>query len=66
MGIEEAKAMIKDLSVEERRRVALYILELEKENVQKTIGPQISEDLKAFSRVVQESIEKLKKAVGKM
>ena len=65
MEMEEVKAAIKKFSVEERRKVALYILELEKEHVQKTIGPQIAEDMEAFSKVVQESIEKLKKFVRK-
>lgn len=65
MGIEEVKSAIKDLSVNERRKVALYILELEKEHVQKTIGPQIAEDVEDVSRVFQEAIEKLKKFVSK-
>lgn len=65
MGIEEVKSTIKDLSVNERRKVALYILELEKEHVQKTIGPQIAEDVEDVSRVFQEAIEKLKKFVSK-
>ena len=65
MGIEEVKSTIKDLSVNERRKVALYILELEKEYVQKTIGPQIAEDVEDVSRVFQEAIEKLKKFVNK-
>ena len=65
MGIEDIKTAIKDLSVEDRRKVALYILELEKEHVQKTIGPKIAEDLDAFSKIVQDSVEKLKNAVNK-
>ena len=65
MGIEEVKTAVKDLSVNERRKVALYILELEKEYVQKTIGPQIAEDVEDVSRVFQEAIEKLKKFVNK-
>jgi VIT1/CCC1 family predicted Fe2+/Mn2+ transporter len=65
MGMEEVKAAIKDLSVEERRKVALYIFELEKDQLQKRIGPQITEDLEGFSRVVQETVEKLRKLVNK-
>jgi len=65
MGMEEVKAAIKDLSVEERRKVALYIFELEKDQLQKRIGPQITEDLEGFSRVVQEPVEKLRKLVNK-
>jgi len=65
MGLEEIKTAIKSLSVEDRRKVAVYILELERDHVQTTIGPQIAKDLEAFSRVVQESVEKLKKIVNK-
>jgi len=65
MGMEEVKAAIKDLSVEERRKVALYIFELEKDQLQRRIGPQITEDLEGFSRVVQETVEKLRKLVNK-
>jgi hypothetical protein len=64
MTLEEVKSAISNLSVEERRKAALYILELEKEHVQKTIGPHIAEDLDVFSKVVQESVEKLKKLVS--
>ena len=65
MGIEEVKAGIKELSVQDRRRVALYILELEKDHVSKTIGPQIAEDLNDVSKVVQDTVEKLKKLANK-
>lgn len=65
MTVDEIKAAIKNLTTQERRNVALHILELEKEHVQKTIGPQLAEDAEAVSRVVQEAIEKLKKFVSK-
>jgi hypothetical protein len=65
MGLEEIKAAIKALSVEDRRKIAIYILELERDHVQKTIGPAIAEDLEAFSKVVHESFEKIKKIVNK-
>ena len=65
MGIDEIKTAIKNLSVEERRKVAFYILELEKDHVKKNIGPQIAEDVDAVSKVVQEAIEKLKKLFAK-
>jgi galactokinase len=65
MSLEEVKSALRDLTVEERRKAALFILELEKEHVQKTIGPHIADDLDGFSRVVLESIEKLKKLVSK-
>lgn len=65
MGIEEIKASIKELPPQDRRKIALYILELEKEHVSKTVGPQIAKDLDDVSKVVQEAVDKLKKFVGK-
>lgn len=65
MGLEEIKSTIKGLTVQERRKVALYILELEKEHVSKTIGPQLAADFDDVSKVVQEAVEKLKKFVNK-
>lgn len=66
MGLEEVKSAIKDLTVKERRQVALYILELEKQYMQNTIGPQIAEDVDAVSKVVQDALQKLKKFVDKV
>jgi hypothetical protein len=63
MELEEVKAAVKNLRVEERRKLALYILELEKDRIQTTIGPQLAEDLDAFSRVIQDAIERIKKHV---
>jgi L-lactate utilization protein LutB len=65
MEMEEIKTAIKSLSVQERRKLALYILELEKEHVSKTVGPQIAKDVEDVSKVVQEALEKLKKYVNK-
>jgi VIT1/CCC1 family predicted Fe2+/Mn2+ transporter len=61
MGIEEIKAAIKGLSVEERRKIALYILELEKDHFKGTVGPQIAEDLEGVSRVIQDTAERIKR-----
>jgi hypothetical protein len=63
MGIEEVKTAIRALAPEERRKVALFILELEKNHLTDTIGPQITEDLEGLKKVLQESVEKLKKFV---
>ncbi|MBM2841748.1 MAG: hypothetical protein HW412_2276 [Bacteroidetes bacterium] len=63
MQLEEIKSAIETLPVKERQQVALYILELEKEHVQKNIEPQIAEDVDAVSKVVQDAIQKLKKFV---
>jgi hypothetical protein len=65
MEMEEIKTAVKSLSVQERRKLALYILELEKEHVSKTVGPQIAKDVEDVSKVVQEALEKLKKYVNK-
>ena len=65
VGIEEIKSAIKTLSVEDRRKVAVFILELEREHVKENIGPQIAADLDAFSKIVLESVEKIKKVVNK-
>jgi hypothetical protein len=65
MELEEIKATIQSLSAQDRRRIALYILELEKEHVSKTVGPQIAKDVEDVSKVVQEAVEKLKKFVNK-
>ncbi len=63
MGIEDVKLAVKNLTTQERRKVALYILELEKDHVEKNIRPHIAEELDAVSRVVQDAIQKLKKFV---
>ncbi len=63
MGLEEVKTAIKALSVEDRRKVALYILELERDHLQDTIGPQIAQDLESVSKVIQDTVEKIKKRV---
>jgi hypothetical protein len=60
MQMEEIKAAIKGLTVEERRKVALYILELEKDHFKGTVGPQIAEDLEGVSRVIQETADKIR------
>ena len=60
MTIDEIKSAIKDLPATERRKVALYILELEKDYISGKVGPQVQEDLDAVSKLVQGAIEKLK------
>ena len=63
MELEEIKVAIKGLTAEDRRKVARYILELEKQHVQETIGPQIAEDLDAVSKVVHDAVETIKQKV---
>ena len=43
----------------------LDILELEKEHVSKTVGPQIAKDVDDVSKVIQEALDKLKKFMSK-
>jgi hypothetical protein len=61
MQLQEIKTEVKNLAPEDRRRLALYILELEKERIQEKIGPQIAEDIDGLSKVVQETFEKIRK-----
>jgi hypothetical protein len=63
MELDDVKAAIKNLSAEERRKVALYILDLERQHLQGTIGPQLTEDLDAFTRVVQDTVDRIKRRV---
>lgn len=63
MELEEVKAIIKTLPADERRKIALYILELEKDYFRSTVGPQIESDLEGVSKVLQEAFEKIKKTV---
>jgi hypothetical protein len=63
MDLEALKTAIKELTAEERRKLALYILELEKDHFQKNIGSQIAEDMEGFSRVIQDAAEKVRKTL---
>lgn len=63
MTLDEVKALIKTLSVDDRRKVALYIIELEKDHFQDTIVPQINDDLESVSKVIQDAVERIKKRV---
>jgi hypothetical protein len=65
MGLDEIKLAIRNLPAEDRRRIALYILELEKQHLQGTIGPQLAEDLNAFAKIVQDAVEKVKRHIEK-
>jgi hypothetical protein len=63
MDLESLKTAIQSLSVEDRRKLALFILELEKNHFQKNVGSQLAEDMEAFSRTLQEAAEKVKRAL---
>ena len=61
MTLEELKTAIRTLPAQDRRRLALFILELEKDYVRDTVGPQISEDLDSVKRALQEAIDNIKR-----
>lgn len=63
MDLELLKREIEALGAEERRKLALFILELEKDHFQKNVGSQLAEDIEGFSRAVQDAAEKVKKAL---
>jgi hypothetical protein len=63
MIIEDLKSAIKSLPTEDRRKLALFILELEKDHVKDAVGPQIREDLEGLSKKVQETFGRMKKHV---
>ena len=65
MNIEEIKTAIKGLSPQDRRQLALYILELEKDHFQQKVGPQIAEDIDGIAKSLQEAIEKVRNSVKK-
>ncbi len=63
MTLDEIKTVVKSLPADERRRLAVFILDLEKEHIKTTLGPQISEDLQSLSKVLQDAAEKIKRTV---
>jgi hypothetical protein len=63
MQLDELKTAIKALSVEDRRKLALYILELEKEHFTDKVGPQIAEDLEGVGKVFQDAAERIKQHI---
>ncbi len=63
MDLEALRTAVRELSVEDRRKLALYILELEKDHFQKNVGSQLAEDVEGFSRAVQDAAEKVKKTL---
>jgi hypothetical protein len=61
MTLDELKSAVRALSPEDRRRLALYILELEKDYFRDTVGPQISEDMDSLRRALQDTFDKIKR-----
>ena len=63
MQLEDLRTAVKDLKPEDRRKLALFILELEKDHFKDTVAPRILEDLEGLSKAVQEVAERVKKNV---
>jgi hypothetical protein len=63
MTLNELKVAIRNLSPEDRRKLALFILDLEKEHFKESVAPQILEDLQGLSKALEEAAEKVKKHV---
>lgn len=61
MDLDALKAEVRTLAPEDRRKLALYILELEKDHFRDNVGPQITQDLEGVGKVLQETFEKIKK-----
>ncbi len=60
MTLDEIKTAIRDLAPRDRRAIALYILELEKDAIRDTVGPQVSEDLDAVRKALLDAFDRIK------
>jgi hypothetical protein len=60
MTLDDVKTAVRGLSPEERRKVLLYVLELEKDHIRDHVAPQVMEDLEGITRAAQEAFEKIK------
>ena len=65
MDVEQIKSAIAALPADQRRKVALFILQLEKDHFEAAVGPQIKEDIDSASKAFQEAMDRLKKFIGK-
>jgi hypothetical protein len=57
------KTAVKQLPKQERRQLALFILELEKDHFQENVGPQIAEDIDGLAKSVQEAVDKIRNSI---
>jgi hypothetical protein len=64
MQLDELKTAVKTLSPEDRRKLAIYILELEKDHFRDNVGPQIAQDLEGVGKALSEAFEKIKQHLG--
>jgi hypothetical protein len=65
MTLDEVKAAVKQLQTQDRRQLALYILELEKDHFQGKVGPQIAEDIDGLAKSLQDALEKVRNSIKK-
>jgi hypothetical protein len=63
MTLDQLKAEIQALPKEDRRKLAVFILDLEKQYVQDTVGPQLREDLEGLTKAAQDAMEKISKTI---
>ena len=63
MDLESLKTAVESLTVDERRKLPLFILELEKDHFQKNVGSQLADDIEGFTKAVQDAAEKVKKTL---
>jgi hypothetical protein len=63
MTLDEVKTAVKQLPKQERRQLALFILELEKDHFQENVGPQIAEDIDGLAKSVQEAVDKIRNSI---
>ena len=60
MTLEEVKVVLRDFNPEDRRKVLLYVLELEKDHVRDHVAPKLMEDLEGVTRAAEDAFEKIK------
>lgn len=63
MTLDQIKTEIQALPKEDRRKLALYILDLEKQYVQDTVGPQLREDLEGLTKAAQDAVDRISRAI---
>jgi hypothetical protein len=63
MTLEQLKTEIQALTKEDRRKLGTFILELEKQYFQDTVGPQLREDLDGLTKAAQDAVDKISKTI---
>jgi hypothetical protein len=63
MTLEQLKTEVQALSKDDRRKLGTFILELEKQYFQDTVGPQLREDLDGLTKAAQDAVDKISKTI---